>query len=363
MPNELTSKHAKALSDLGAAKGGRARADSLSPSERQEIARRAAQARWSAVDKSAFPKETHPGVIQIGSTSLQCGVLDNGIRVFSTRGVTRAMGGKKTGTAGSAQNGAPQPPSFLASDAIKPFISPQLMARLLTPLQYRPKHGGRTAFGYEATILPEICELILEANDKTPLKPNQRHLVEKASVLVRAFARVGVIALIDEATGYQDDRAKDELTKLLAHYVQELFRPYVSKFPNEFFKELYRVYGWEYTPGNTQSPRYVGKFINKYIYDALPPGALDKLREVNPANAKGQRARKHFQHLTNQIGEPHVDKQIAVVTTLLKLSGTGQPQEFDDLYRKAFAKEYQQKFAFPDPEPLVIDVDAQESVN
>ena len=340
--------------NLDASKGGKARADSLSPLRRTEIAKRAAQARWENSALATFPKETHPGTIQIGKAVLQCSVLDNNIRVFSTRGVTRAMGGKQTGTPRGAKDGAPQLPPFLSSDSIKPLISPQLMARLLTPLQYRPKHGGRTAFGYEATLLPEICELILEANEQNPFKANQRHLVETANTLIRGFARVGIIALIDEATGFQDYRAKDDLTKLLALYVQEVFRPYVSRFPNEFFKELYRVYGWEYKPGNTQSPRYVGKFINKYVYQALPPNVLPKIQELNPINAKGQRPRKNFQHLTGIVGEPHLDKQLAVVTTLLKLSDS--PVQFDGIYQRAVGKDYQTRFNFPEPETLVIDV-------
>lgn len=340
--------------NLDASKGGKARAKALTSDERKAIARNAALARWDSDAVLAIPRETHPGTIQIGQAVLQCGVLDNNIRVFSTRGVTRAMGGKQTGTRG-AKDGAPQLPPFLASDSIKPFISPQLMARLLTPLQYRPKHGGRTAFGYEATLLPEICELILEANDKSPFRPNQRHLVDTANTLIRGFARVGIIALIDEATGFQDDRAKDELTRLLAAYVQEVFRPYVSKFPNEFFKELYRVYGWEYKPGNTQSPRYVGKFINKYIYQALPPNVLPRIQELNPINAKGQRPRKNFQHLTGIVGEPHLDKQLAVVTTLLKLSDN--PTGFDEIYQRALGKDYQTRFNFPEPPTLVIDVE------
>jgi hypothetical protein len=357
MANELTSEHAKALSDLGASKGGKARAESLSPEARSSIARRAAEARWATVDKFALPKETHPGIIKIGQTVLQCGVLDNEIRVFSTRGITRAMGGKKTGTVGTSNNGAPQLPSFLASDAVKSFVSQQLMARLLTPLQYRPKHGGRTAFGYEATILPEICEAILDANDNGALKPNQKHLAEKANTLIRAFAKVGIIALVDEATGYQYDRAKDDLTRLLEMYVQEPFRPYVSKFKHEFFREIYRIYGWEYKSGNTQSPRYVGKFINKYIYEPLLPNILPRLQTVNPTNNKGQRARKHFQHLSDGLGDPHVDKQIAVVTSLLRLSDN--PQEFDSLYQRACGKGYQPSFNFADPQPLIIDVDAE----
>jgi hypothetical protein len=339
--------------NLDASKGGKARADALSAVQRSEIARNAAKARWENSALAVSPKEMYSGTIQIGESVLQCGVLDNNIRVFSTRGVTRAMGGRQTGTRG-AKDGAPQLPPFLASDSIKPNISPQLMARLLTPLQYRPKHGGRTAFGYEATLLPEICELILDSNDKNPFRPNQRHLVETANMLVRGFARVGIIALVDEATGFQDERTKDELARLLAVYVQEVFRPYVSKFPNEFFKELYRVYGWSYQPGNTQSPRYVGKFINKYIYKALPPNVLPKLQELNPINDKGQRPRKHFQHLTGIVGEPHVDKQLAVVTTLLKLSN--KPSEFDEIYQRALGKDYQQRFSFIDPPTLVVEV-------
>ncbi len=112
--------------------------------------------------------------------------------------------------------------------------------------------------------------------------------------------------------------------------------------------------GWEYKVGNTQSPRYVGKFINKYVYQASPPNVLPKLQELNPINAKGQRPRKHFQHLTGIVGEPHVDKQLAVVTTLLKLSNT--PTEFDDIYQRALGKDYQTRSNFPEPEPLVINV-------
>jgi hypothetical protein len=105
---------------------------------------------------------------------------------------------------------------------------------------------------------------------------------------------------------------------------------------------------------NTQSPRYVGKFINKYVYQALPPNVLPKLQELNPINEKGQRPRKHFQHLTGIVGEPHVDEQLAVVTTLLRLSDS--PSGFDAIYQRALCKGYQTRFNFPDPEPLVIDV-------
>lgn len=41
----------KHLSDLGAAKGGKARAEKLTPERRREIARKAARARWGKGDR------------------------------------------------------------------------------------------------------------------------------------------------------------------------------------------------------------------------------------------------------------------------------------------------------------------------
>jgi hypothetical protein len=113
------------------------------------------------------------------------------------------MGSKKSGAPDRAKNGAPQLPGFLAAASLKPFISDDLMVRLVSPLQYRPKHGGRTAFGYDALLLPTICEVLLDASKAGALKANQTQLADMAEILIRGFARVGVIALVDEATGYQ----------------------------------------------------------------------------------------------------------------------------------------------------------------
>jgi hypothetical protein len=54
MPKTDEGKNAAAvaLGRLGGLKGGKARADALSPRKRKSIARKAAQARWNAVDKT-----------------------------------------------------------------------------------------------------------------------------------------------------------------------------------------------------------------------------------------------------------------------------------------------------------------------
>jgi hypothetical protein len=259
--------------------------------------------------------------------------------------VNRAFGSAKTGTAGRSAGGAPQLPAFLTSQSISPFISEELSARLKSPIVYRPKRGGRTAIGYEVTILPRICEAILDARKAGKLRTNQEAMADAAEKLVRAFAKVGIIALVDEATGYQKDRGSDELRRLLEAYVLEEFRPWVKTFPEEFFRQIYRLYGWEYRPGVTQGPRYVGKIIDKYVYQQLPPGIRDALRERNPS-VNGQRKHKHFQLLTTDTGNSHLDKQIVAVVTTMKLSDNkaGFERNFKRLYGK------QTMLALPEPE-------------
>lgn len=360
MTKEISSQHAQALSKLGAAKGGKARAESLTSEERKGIARRAAEARWSVEGASKVPRETYTGIIRLGSIEIPCGVLEDGTRVISTRGINRTLGSTTTGTPrNEPKSGARQLPYILASEAVKSRIDSELMARLMYPREYRPKRGGRTAFGHEATLLPEICDVILEADRAGGLGKRHENIVRTANILMRGFARLGIIALIDEATGYQEDREKKELARILEAYIEEELRPYVGKFKHEFFKQIYRLHGWEYKPNDTRSPRYIGKFINKYIYDPLPPQVLPRLKEINPANEKGQRKRKHFQYLTEDIGEPHLDKQLATTTALMKISD--DVKQFDDYFRKVFTKHYQQRLPYQDQErePLVIDVEGE----
>src|SRR2546423_4116608 len=307
-------------------------------------------------------RETHTGILKIKNILLPCGVLEDGTRVLSTRGINRALGSTTTGTPKTEKIGARQLPYILASDALKPYLNNELVARLMYPREYRPQHGGRTAYGHEATLLPEMCEVILDANNAGDLSMKRYgNIIRTADLLVRGFARVGIIALIDEATGYQDDRAKDELTRILEAYVEEEFRPYVSKFPNEFFKQVFRLHGWEYKAGTTLRPIAVGKFIKKYIYEPLPPNGLPKLEELKPANKKWQGRHKNFQFLAEEGGERNIDRQLAAVITLMRISDT--LEEFDDHFRKAFAKHYQTKFNFQNPEPYEVDIEAEESVN
>lgn len=64
---------------------------------------------------------------------------------------------------------------------------------------------------------------------------------------MRVFARVGITALVDEATGYQYDREKNELQKILKAYIAEDLLPWQKRFPDIYYKELFRLNGWDFT--------------------------------------------------------------------------------------------------------------------
>ena len=311
------------------ARGGRARAASLSPIERTEIAREAALARWGRSVLTA----THAGEIHIGESVLNCAVLEDGTRLLNQSTFLEALGRnpqKSRRTRGaSSELRAP----FLLANNLQEFVGAELR-ELVEPVQYRLPGESVKNSGYRAELLPLVCDVYLEARAAGRLAPSQVATAVAAEILVRALARVGIIALVDEATGYQEVRARSELQKILEAYVQAELRPWVRKFPDEFFREIYRLNRWEFKPGTARRTPQVGKLINHYIYQQLPPGVLDELRALNPVNEKGRRSHKHHQYLTADTGNSHLDKQIMQVTMLMRISDS--KAQFEELFDRAF---------------------------
>jgi hypothetical protein len=148
------------------------------------------------------------------------------------RGLYGAIGrsggtGGWQGTSGNAQ----QLPRFLSPKNLKPFISNELECAC-QPVPFRPKRGA-IAYGYKAEILIDICHVYLDAKDAHELNPSQFGIAERCKILNKALGKVGIISLVDEATGYQSDRERDELHKLLAVYLTEERLTWAKRFPDD----------------------------------------------------------------------------------------------------------------------------------
>ena len=192
----------------------------------------------------------------------------------------------------------------------------------------------------------EICEVWIDADKADALQPRQKHIAVNAEILLRGFARVGITALVYEVTEYEKIKGRDDLEKILEAYIAKELMPWTRMFPDEFYEYMLKLRGWQYYPLSVKSPKLVGKLTNHLIYEQLPKGILDELREKNPVMPKGYRKHKFFQFLTSDIGNPHLSNQIIAVTTLFRVATSWS--NFERLFNRRFSP--QKEMGFPELE-------------
>lgn len=302
--------------ERGRAAGGRARAEALTPDRRSEIARQAATARWAEPTKEAICGSPDKP-LDIGGVQIECYVLDDGTRVLTQAAFLQALGRHKRVT-GRRDDDDDDLPPILQAKAIRPYL-PEGIAERARPITFRLPTGSR-ASGYNAELLPEVCEIYLAARQARALPPNQQHIAHAAEILVRGLARVGIIALVDEATGYQELRTKNALEKILEEFVEKELRPYIKTFPSDFYREMFRLRGLEFPTDTVARPQYFGHLTNDVVYSRLAPGVLDELKRVQERTAGGGKKHKLFQRLTENVGYPKLREHLGSVVTLMKLS-------------------------------------------
>lgn len=209
-------------------------------------------------------------------------------------------------------------PVYLSAPNLTKFIDKDLMAAL-KPVVYITKSGGK-AYGLRAELLPKICNVFLKARDvEGGLHWKQRHLAKQAEILVRGLAEVAIVALVDEATGFQKDRAQDALAEILEKFIAKELRAWTQTFPLEFYEQIFRLKGWAFDAKNVRRPGVIGHYTNDVIYRRLAPGVLPELVKKNPA-IDGRRKHKHFQWLTGDIGEPKLKSHFDGVLALMRAS-------------------------------------------
>ena len=118
------------------------------------------------------------------------------------------------------------------------------------------------------------------------------------------------------------------LPKILEQFVAKAFRRWVRTFPLEDYREMCRLRDVPFpTKPPMRLPQYFGHLTNDVVYARLAPGVLDDLRKKNPTTKSGQRARKHFQWLTDDVGDPRLREHLWKVITLMQVFNS-----WDDFY-------------------------------
>lgn len=327
---------------VGRAKGGKARAMALTKEQLSESGRKAAAARWS------LPRVEYEGELPLpGIVPMSVANLDDGRRVVTAKALLEALGRPWKGA--YQRTGLP---SFLDAKNLEPFITEEVR-KSLNNVEYLGKRGQKIT-GYAAQLIPEVCRVYLRAHEAGVItNKRQAEVAELARRMYHGLATIGIFQLIDDATGYTKIRARNDLQKVLEAYISPELLPYKQKFPDQFYEELHRVYGWAYRPGHSARNGYIGKLTKFLIYNQLPEGVAEELDRINPYDPV-RKGRKDYIHrlLTKENGVPHLEKQIVAVSTILRLSDDGDREGF----MKNFSKLYPIReglFALPKPEPEV----------
>lgn len=299
-----------------------ARAASQSPKQRSDAASKAAATRWAkqkGLPRADFGSDSSPLVI--GGVPIDCYVLDDGRRVLTQESFLLSIGRAAKAKGGQGvRTSVDNIPPFLAASNLKPLIEKENIGST-TPIEFLTTKGT-IVLGYPASLLPEVCRVYLRARDEGALLPSQRHIAHRADMLVRALASVGIDALVDEATGYQEVRDRKALSALLDKYLLKEFAAWAKRFPDDFYKEMFRLRGWQYPTISGAKPGVVGKYTMDIVYERLAPGLVEELEARNAKTESGRRKAKHHQWLSGDVGHPALSAHIQGVTWLMKAADT-----------------------------------------
>jgi P63C domain-containing protein len=312
--------------------GGINRMNQLSETERKELSKKGVQERLNPT----IPKATHSGILQIGDKQIECAVIKdakgNITRVLSSKSIMKVMG-RKGGSNSELRKKSRWTglPVFLLANNLKPFI-PLEDPRVTTPIIYKNK-GGHKTVGYDYSILTIACEAYLQAKDANVLTPEQHDLAKSCELLMRSFAQVGLVSLIDEVSGYEEVRDRFALQSLLDQHLRKEFAEWAKRFPDEFYKQIFRLNNWKFADVVSKKPAIVGKFTNDIVYSRLLPELVDELEIRNPKNEHGYREAKHHQ-LMNDLGNTDLNAHIRGVIAIMK--ATSNWKEFKELLDKIY---------------------------
>jgi hypothetical protein len=301
------------VTDTPQSRGGEARARALTKSRRSEIAQKAAEARWSA----DLPLADFEGSFNIGDTELSAAVLRDETRIITQATFLRALGRSRSPKAGTGVlSTVDQLPFFLQADALKPFITSELIAST-KPIFYRTRKGGK-GVGYDARSLKKVAEVYLQFRDASlrasgKIPARYEGMIQAADTLIRALAEIGIVALVDEATGFQEVRQRHALQEILDEFLLKELAAWAKRFPDDFYKEIYR--GRKFNP-----PQAVAGYTTDFVYERIAPGIREELETRMPKDSRGKKKGRLHQLFTDDIGHPALAQHLHAVITLMKAS-------------------------------------------
>lgn len=290
--------------------GGIARAEALSDEEKSQIAKMGAEARWS----KEMPEILCEGVLHLGKLAIACYVTVDGQRLISGRGMQEALRLVDEELPLSGQKPGSRLTRLLNNKKLNPLIFKGKTQDHFLPIKAR--WNGRIINGHNAEMLADICDGMLEArNTLEGLTARQAIVADQCEILMRAFAKVGITALVDEATGYQKLRPADGLRTIFDQILRKDLAAWFKRFPDEYYENIYHLKGWTWPGMGKNRYTVVAHYTNDLIYERMVPGLKDEFKRRNPRNEKGMKAGKDHQ-LLDETGDKLFSQQMFTVLSI-----------------------------------------------
>lgn len=251
------------------------------------------------------------GDLSIGGWQIRCYVTTDEARLISERDMHRMLG------INSAQTGRQRLGDLLDNPLLRGPRFVDLRKKVLNPVKII-ENDGSVVFAQEGEVLIDFCRALLDLRRTLVLPKWAEPYAETAEMLVSSFAKVGIAALIDEATGYQTKRHKEALQRLLDNYFRKEYAQWSKCFPDWFYEELFRLKRWKWNEVSSRRPPVVGKVTKDIVYSRLEAGVVEQLERLNPIQENGRRKVKHHQWLTQEIGHPALDTHFYALKGLMR---------------------------------------------
>lgn len=311
----------------GRAKGGIARAEALTPEQRQGIAKKAAAARWGH-------KATHKGSFkQDFGIDVECYVLDDETKtaVISQRGMGAALGFSEGGS---------RLPAFVKGAKINPYVGRALAEKLENPIIFQSQAVGAgtpstTTHGYDVTILIDLCKAIVQAEADGKLVKQQEHIARQAHVILAASAKAGIRQLVYALAGY--DATREEIIAAFKFYIRDEAREYEKEFPAQLYREWYRLYG---LPEPERNKPWKFKHLTvEHVYKPLAKssGRILELVKAQRATSEERHAKLH-QFLSN-VGVKALRTHLGQLLGIAQISDN--QLEYEKHVRKIFGDQHE----------------------
>ena len=280
---------------------------------------------------------------------ISCYVLENENRVITQAGLLRAFGfmrgaSQKSIDAETRTSLSEFPirepnnrskdveiPRFVGRRWLQPYIDDKILSMLKSPIEFKTP---AITYGYEAEVLIEIANAILTAFQEGATTSRQLTIVKRAQTIVSASAKTGIVALIDEVTGYQTQRNDRALQRFFNKFLTDDPVKWKKTFQDEYYEQIYRLRGWEWPKRWKNHPQVVGRWTIEAVYDRIAPTLTHELEKRNPILESGSRDHKHHQHFSPDLGNPELQKHLYAITSLMRACTTWN--EFERIANRSF---------------------------